>query len=68
MEALTSLKGGFVLDGELVALDSQDRPSFQIMQNSLSQSPSIYCYAFDLLNKDGKPLVKLPFFASAQTA
>ncbi len=61
VEALTSLKGGFVLDGELVALDSQGRPSFQLMQNNLSQSVPIYCYAFDLLHKNGKLLVKLPF-------
>ena len=35
VEALTWLTGGFVPDGELVALDSQDRPSFQLMQNIL---------------------------------
>ena len=58
--ALGSLEGDFVLDGELVALDSQGRPSFQLLQNSLSQQLRIYCYAFDLLNKNGKLLVKLP--------
>jgi ATP-dependent DNA ligase len=60
VEIIASLEGDFVLDGELVALDSQGRPSFQLMQNSLSQSLPIYCYAFDLLNKNGKLLVKLP--------
>ena len=40
VEALASLKGDFVLDGDLVALDFQGRPSFQLMQNSLSQSPN----------------------------
>ena len=34
---VASLEGDFVLDGELVALDSQGRPSLQLMQNSLSQ-------------------------------
>jgi bifunctional non-homologous end joining protein LigD len=57
---LASLKGDFVLDGELVALDSQGRPSFQLMQNSLSQELPIYCYVFDLLNKNGQLLVNLP--------
>ena len=60
VEAFASLEGDFVLDGELVALDSQGRPSFQLMQNSLSQSLPIYCYAFDLLHLNGKLLVKLP--------
>ena len=35
---IASLEGDFVLDGELVALDSQGWTSFQLMQNSLSQS------------------------------
>ena len=60
VEAFVSLEGDFVLDGELVALDSQGRPSFQLMQNSLSQSLPIYCYVFDLLHKNGELLIKLP--------
>ena len=40
VEALASLEGDFVLDGELVALDSQGRPSFQMLQHNLSQSAS----------------------------
>jgi bifunctional non-homologous end joining protein LigD len=61
VEALVSLKGDFVLDGELVALDSQGKPSFQLLQDSLSQAVPIYFYAFDLLNRDGELLVNLPF-------
>ena len=38
LEALSSLGSNFVLDGELVALDPQGRPSFQVLQNNLSQS------------------------------
>ena len=60
VEAFASLEGDFVLDGELVALDSQGRPSFQLLQNSLSQEIPIYCYAFDLLNKNGDTLVNSP--------
>ena len=59
-ESLASLEGDFVLDGELVALDSQGRPSFQLMQNSRSQSLPIYYYAFDLLHRNGELLVNLP--------
>ncbi len=60
VETLALLDGDFVLDGELVALDSQGRPSFQLMQNSLSQSLPIYYYAFDLLNRNGELFVKSP--------
>ena len=44
VDALASLEGDFVLDGELVALDSQGRPSFQILQNNLSRSLPVYFY------------------------
>jgi bifunctional non-homologous end joining protein LigD len=42
-------------------LDSEGRPSFQILQNSLSQELPIHFYVFDLLNRDGEILVNLPF-------
>ena len=60
VEALASLEGDFVLDGELVAFDSQGRPSFQLLQNNLSRTLPVYFYAFDLLNRDGELLVDLP--------
>jgi hypothetical protein len=40
VQALVSLGSDFVLDGELVALDSQGRPSFQILQNNLTPTIS----------------------------
>jgi DNA ligase D-like protein (predicted ligase) len=61
VDALSSLDGDFVLDGELVALDSHGKPSFQLLQNSLSQELPIYFYVFDLLNRYGEILVNLPF-------
>jgi ATP-dependent DNA ligase len=54
VDALASLEGDFVLDGELVALDPQGRPSFQILQNNLSRTIPVYFYCFDLLNRDGE--------------
>ena len=60
VDALASLEGDFVLDGELVALDPQGRPSFQLLQNNLSRSLPVYFYAFDLLNRDGELLIDLP--------
>jgi bifunctional non-homologous end joining protein LigD len=50
VDALASLKGDFVLDAELVAFDSQGRPSFQILQDVSSKRIPISFYAFDLLN------------------
>jgi hypothetical protein len=60
VEELASLGGHFVLDGELVAIDSQGRPSFQLLQNNLSRALPVYFYAFDLLNGDRELLVNLP--------
>ena len=59
VEALASLDGDFVLDGELVAFDPQGRPSFQLLQNNLSRALPVYFYAFDLLNRDGELLDEL---------
>ena len=50
----------FVLDAELVALDSRSKPSFQLLQHNVSQSIPAYCYAFDLLIQNGELLVSLP--------
>lgn len=50
------------LDGEIVAL-ANDRPSFQTLQNAGqpgTDPSSIYYYAFDLLNLDGRDLTALP--------
>ena len=60
VDALSLLEGDFVLDGELVALDEQGRPSFQLLQNNLSRPLPVFFYAFDLLHRDGTPLHQLP--------
>jgi len=57
--ALASLGSDFVLDGELVAFDPQGRPSFQLLQSNQPRALPVYFYAFDLLNRDGEPLVSL---------
>ena len=46
-----------VLDGEVVALDDDGRPSFSAMQQG--SGPLVY-YVFDLLELDGEQLVDLP--------
>ena len=42
VEALASLGSDFVLDEELVALDSQGRPSFWLLQSTIPQLLPIY--------------------------
>ncbi|MDB6150352.1 MAG: putative ATP-dependent ligase [Chthoniobacter sp.] len=56
VEALLAIDADFVLDGEIVALDEQSKPSFQLLQNTLSRALPTYLYAFDLLNANGVAL------------
>jgi bifunctional non-homologous end joining protein LigD len=51
-----------VLDGEVVALDEQGRPSFQLLQNAAdaARTNTICCYVFDLLELERRDLRKLP--------
>jgi bifunctional non-homologous end joining protein LigD len=46
-----------VLDGEVVALDGEGRPSFSAMQQGTGV---LVYYAFDVLELDGEPTVDLP--------
>ncbi len=59
-KAFERFSGRFVIDGEVVALDRNDRPSFQHLQNNKAKPDAIYFYAFDLLNEDGENLQSLP--------
>lgn len=51
-----------IVDGEIVALDSQGRSSFQLLQayDIGQEKPPLYYYAFDLLQLNGKDLKTLP--------
>ncbi|WP_404710618.1 DNA ligase D [Sphingomonas sp. MMS24-J13] len=49
-----------LIDGEVVALDAQGRPSFQALQASLKEGAGTLAYfAFDILSLDGKDLTGL---------
>jgi bifunctional non-homologous end joining protein LigD len=54
-----------VIDGEVVALDEEGRSSFQLLQarEMEGRATTVYFYAFDLLQLDGKSLVSLPLEA-----
>jgi bifunctional non-homologous end joining protein LigD len=60
VEAVAKLPGDFAIDGEIVALDEQGRPSFQLLQNSDASKLPILFYVFDVLNRDGEELVTFP--------
>ena len=62
-EAVTGIRAKTaVLDGEIVALDDQGRPSFQMLQHraTLGKNRRVVYYAFDLLNLNGRDLRSLP--------
>jgi bifunctional non-homologous end joining protein LigD len=59
-KALASLPSGTVIDGELVALDEQRKPNFNLLQNFRSAESHLVFYAFDILIHKGHDLKQLP--------
>src|SRR5438309_9481417 len=58
-----------VLDGEVVALDEEGRSSFQLLQalEMEGHKAPVRFYVFDLLQLNGKSLLKLPVEQRKQT-
>jgi bifunctional non-homologous end joining protein LigD len=59
-----------VLDGEIVALDPENRPSFGLLQQhlrvpgagpALRHAPPVVFFAFDVLYRDHRPLLDKPY-------
>jgi len=59
VKALQSMEPGMIVDGEVVALDNNGRPSFNLLQNSRFTAKQIHFYAFDLLAQRNKNLMGL---------
>ena len=59
-DALQHLPDGTVIDGELVALDANGRPNFNLVQNFRSAESQIVYYAFDILVHKNRDLTRLP--------
>ena len=57
-EALSSLPDQTVIDGEVVALDEQGKPNFNLLQNYRSAESHIMLYAFDVLVRRGENLTQ----------
>jgi bifunctional non-homologous end joining protein LigD len=49
-----------VIDGEIVAFDSEGRPSFNVLQNHRNRETELQFYVFDLLILRDKDLVQQP--------
>jgi bifunctional non-homologous end joining protein LigD len=60
VEALADLGAGTVVDGELVAIDEEGKPNFNLLQNFRSAASCIQYYVFDLLCLRGRDLTRLP--------
>jgi bifunctional non-homologous end joining protein LigD len=49
-----------LVDGEIVVLDAEGRPSFQALHHSNFSGLSVVFYAFDLLHLNGRDLMRTP--------
>jgi DNA ligase D-like protein (predicted ligase) len=61
-KALASLPRGTIIDGEVVALDDDGRPDFNLLTHSRSSAGRIRFYVFDLLFFENKDVMALPLF------
>jgi bifunctional non-homologous end joining protein LigD len=58
--SLASLPDDTVIDGELVALDEDGKPSFNLLQNFRSGASHAVFYAFDILFHKGEKVMQRP--------
>src|SRR5215467_8308281 len=59
VHALADLPEGTVVDGEVVAIDENGRPDFNLLQNFRAEETRIHYYVFDLLLWQGRDLRQL---------
>jgi bifunctional non-homologous end joining protein LigD len=68
-EEFKKIKDDVVLDGEVVVLDKNDRPSFQKLQHySENRSLPLVYYVFDCLRYKGKDITDLPLLERKKIA
>src|SRR3989442_10868204 len=62
LQAITNLVSArqAILDGEIVALDEEGRPSFQLLQNRGREEHPMQYVVFDIVYADGQRLFKVP--------
>jgi bifunctional non-homologous end joining protein LigD len=59
-DALKQLEDGLILDGEIVALDAEGRPSFNLLQHKKENAQAVVFYLFDVLAFRGRDVRELP--------
>lgn len=59
-DALSGLPNDTVIDGEVVALDADGKPSFNMLQNYGSAGAPLHFFVFDLLVLNGKDVMGVP--------
>lgn len=59
-EALRTIRTRAVIDGEIVALNEDGLPSFQLLQNEGTQGAPLCYYVFDLLSVNGRSVESRP--------
>ena len=60
VRGLAKLPNDTVIDGEIVALDAEGRPSFNALQNSNGSRTSIVYYVFDVIVLAGRDVSSEP--------
>lgn len=58
--ALEALPDETVIDGEIIAYDTDGRPSFNVLQNHGGAGSELHLYAFDLLTVRSRDLTRKP--------
>jgi bifunctional non-homologous end joining protein LigD len=67
-QALAELPDETSIDGELVALDENGRPSFNVLQNYRRAGTPLQFYAFDVLTLAGRSFQDRPLERKAESA
>ena len=60
VSALAGLPDDTVIDGEVVALDADGKPSFNMLQNYGSAVAPVHFFVFDLLRLNGRDVMAEP--------
>jgi bifunctional non-homologous end joining protein LigD len=60
VEGLAKLPDDTVIDGEVIALDADGRPSFSILQNSGSAKAPVLYFVFDVMVLAGRDVMREP--------
>jgi DNA ligase D-like protein (predicted ligase) len=60
MAGLSKLPSETVIDGEVVAVDQEGRPDFQLLQNAASEDVRLLYFVFDVMVLSGRDVMREP--------